>query len=88
MFVIELEDFIVNTRKGRVQDEQNVVSVLQRQMGKLGYDYPAKRARQAIVAGLKQIMDMSGTRPKWRWLALTSYARWPWIAVRETETQL
>ena len=67
MFVIELKDFIVNARKGRgVQDEQNVVSVLRRQMGKLGYDYLAKRAWQAIVAGY--------CRNSWQWLALTPYA--------------
>ncbi|MGD0423490.1 MAG: hypothetical protein ABSA92_08550 [Candidatus Bathyarchaeia archaeon] len=61
MFVIELKDFIVNARKGRgVQDEQNVVSVLRRQMGKLGYDYLAKRARQAILAGpLPQFMAVA-----------------------------
>ena len=67
IFVIGPEDFIVNklARKDRgVQDEQDVISVLKRQMGKLDYTYLTRRARQANVTGLlKQIMDQSGTRP-------------------------
>jgi hypothetical protein len=67
MFVIGPEDFIVNklARQDKgVQDEQDVISVLKRQKGKLDYDYLAKRAQQANVnEQLQLIMQMSGTRP-------------------------
>ena len=67
MFVIGPEDFIVNklARKDKgVQDEQDVISVLKRQKGKLDYDYLAKRAQQTNVnEQLRLIMQMSGTRP-------------------------
>jgi len=68
MFVIGPEDFIVNklARKDRgTQDEQDVVSVLQKQMGKLDYEYLAERAQRAnVIELLQEIMDASGTRPK------------------------
>lgn len=68
MFVIGPEDFIVNklARKDRgTQDEQDVVSVLRKQMGKLDYEYLAERAQRANVTELLQeIMDASGTKPK------------------------
>ena len=59
MFAIGPEDFIVNklSRKDRgVQDEMDVVSVLKRQTGRLDYEYLAKRAKAADVAGLLQVL--------------------------------
>jgi hypothetical protein len=53
------EDFIVNklSRKDRgVQDEMDVVSVLERQKRKLGYEYLAKRAKAADVMELLQAL--------------------------------
>jgi len=68
MFVIGPEDFIVNklARKDRgTQDEQDVVSVLRKQMSKLDYEYLSERAQRANVTELLQeIMDSSGTRPQ------------------------
>lgn len=52
MFVIGPEDFIVNklARQDRgVQDEQDALSVLARQEGKLDYAYLRKRANEAAV---------------------------------------
>ena len=59
MFAIGPEDFIVNklARKDRgVQDEQDVVSVLALQKGKLDYEYLTRRARHADVLGLLQTL--------------------------------
>jgi len=58
-FVIGPEDFIVNKlakRSREVQDEQDAVSVLKRQEGKLDYDYLTRRAKQAKVLGLLQTL--------------------------------
>jgi hypothetical protein len=67
MFVIGPEDFIVNklARKDKgVQDEQDAISVLKRQKGKLDYGYLFKRAQQANVnEQLQLMMQISGTRP-------------------------
>lgn len=57
IFAIGPEDFIVNklARTDRsVQDEQDVVSVLQRQKNKLDYDYLRRRAREARVFPILQ----------------------------------
>ena len=59
MFAIGPEDFIVNklSRKDRgVQDEMDVVSVLERQKGKLDYEYLTKRAKAADAMGLLQAL--------------------------------
>ena len=59
IFVIGPEDFIVNklARQDRgVQDEQDVLSVLARQKGKLDYVYLRNRAKQAGVTGLLEIL--------------------------------
>lgn len=67
MFAIGPEDFIVNklARKDRgVQDEQDAVSVLAMQKGKLDYSYLRKRAKQASVIDLLEtIMQRSNTYP-------------------------
>jgi hypothetical protein len=64
MFVIGPEDFIVNklTRKDRgVQDEQDALSVLARQKGRLDYTYLRKRASDADVIGLLEtLLEKSG----------------------------
>lgn len=68
MFVIGPEDFIVNklARKDRgVQDEQDVISVLSLQKGKLDYAYLNRRAKVAGVAGiLMTIIEASDTARK------------------------
>jgi hypothetical protein len=59
IFVIGPEDFIVNklARKDRgVQDEQDALSVLERQKGKLDYAYLKNRARAANVTGLLETL--------------------------------
>ena len=59
MFVIGPEDFIVNklARQDRgVQDEQDALSVLARQKGKLDYVYLRNRAKQAAVTGLLEML--------------------------------
>lgn len=61
IFAIGPEDFIVNklarTDRG-VQDEQDAVSVLKRQEGRLDYPYLVRRAKDAEVGGiLKTLMD-------------------------------
>ena len=59
MFVIGPEDFIVNklARQDRgVQDEQDALSVLARQKGKLDYAYLRNRAKQAGVTGLLELL--------------------------------
>lgn len=59
MFVIGPEDFIVNklARKDRgVQDEQDALSVLARQKGKLDYGYLKNRAKSANVTGLLETL--------------------------------
>jgi len=59
IFVIGPEDFIVNklARKDRgVQDEQDALSVLARQKGKLDYAYLESRARAANVTGLLETL--------------------------------
>jgi hypothetical protein len=67
MFAIGPEDFIVNklARKDRgVQDEQDAVSVLSLQKGKLDYSYLRKRAKQANVIELVEtLMQTSHTYP-------------------------
>jgi hypothetical protein len=67
MFTIGPEDFIVNklARRDRgVQDEQDAVSVLAMQKGKLDYSYLRKRAMQADVIGLLEtLMQTSNTYP-------------------------
>jgi hypothetical protein len=67
MFAIGPEDFIVNklARKDRgVQDEQDAVSVLAMQKGKLDYSYLKKRAKQASVIDLLEtLMQTSNTYP-------------------------
>jgi hypothetical protein len=64
MFVIGPEDFIVNklARQDRgVQDEQDALSVLARQKGKLDYMYLRNRAKQAGVIGLLEtLMEKTG----------------------------
>jgi len=64
MFVIGPEDFIVNklARQDRgVQDEQDVLSVLVRQKGKLDFVYLRNRAKQAGVTGLlEMLVEKSG----------------------------
>jgi len=61
MYAIGPEDFIVNklSRKDRgVQDEMDVVSVLERQRGKLDYKYLERRAKAAdVTALLRLLMD-------------------------------
>ena len=68
MFAIGPEDFIVNklARKDRgVQDEQDVVSVLSRQLGKLDYAYLNRKAKGAgVIEILMTLMKMSGTAPR------------------------
>jgi len=68
MFAIGPEDFIVNkmARKDRgVQDEQDVISVLSRQKGKLDYAYLDSRAKDAgVVEILITLMKRSSTVPK------------------------
>jgi hypothetical protein len=65
MFVIGPEDFVVNklARQDRaVQDEQDAVSVLARQKGKLDYAYLYKRAKQAgVINLLETLMQKSHT---------------------------
>jgi hypothetical protein len=65
MFAISPEDFVVNklARKDRgVQDEQDAVSVLARQEGKLDYSYLKTRANKAEVIGLLEtLMQRSQT---------------------------
>ena len=59
IFVIGPEDFIVNklARQDRgVQDEQDALSVLARQKGKLDYAYLRNRAKQAGVTGLLEML--------------------------------
>ncbi len=67
MFAIGPEDFIVNklARKDRgVQDEQDAVSVLAMQKGKLDYSYLRKRAKQAnVIDLLETLMQTSNTYP-------------------------
>ena len=67
MFAIGPEDFIVNklARKDRgVQDEQDAVSVLAMQKGKLDYSYLRKRAKRASVIDLLEtLMQSSNTYP-------------------------
>ncbi|MGA2789501.1 MAG: nucleotidyltransferase [Candidatus Bathyarchaeia archaeon] len=67
MFAIGPEDFIVNklARRDRgVQDEQDAVSVLAMQQGRLDYSYLRKRAKQADVTELLEtLMQASNTRP-------------------------
>ena len=64
IFIIGPEDFIVNklARKDRgVQDEQDALSVLARQKGKLDYAYLESRARAANVTGLLEtLLEKSG----------------------------
>jgi len=60
MFAIGPEDFIVNklSRKDRgVQDEMDVISVLRLQKDRLDYEYLAKRAKAADVAGFLQMLS-------------------------------
>ncbi len=63
MFAIGPEDFVVNklARGDRgVQDEQDAVSVLALQKGKLDYSYLRKRAKQAgVVELLETLMQRS-----------------------------
>ena len=65
MFAIGPEDFVVNklARKDRgVQDEQDAISVLAKQKGKLDYSYLKKRANKADVIGLHEtLMQKSHT---------------------------
>jgi hypothetical protein len=65
MFAISPEDFVVNklARRDRgVQDEQDAVSVLTLQKGKLDYPYLKKRAKQAdVLELLETLMDRSHT---------------------------
>jgi hypothetical protein len=65
MFAIGPEDFVVNklARGDRgVQDEQDAVSVLALQKGKLDYSYLRKRANQAGVTELLEtLMQKSHT---------------------------
>ena len=65
MFAIGPEDFIVNklARKDRgVQDEQDAVSVLALQKGKLDYSYLRRRAKQAnAIELLETLMQTSST---------------------------
>jgi hypothetical protein len=67
MFAIGPEDFIVNklARGDRgVQDEQDAVSVLALQKGKLDYSYLRKRAKQAgVIELLETLMQTSNTYP-------------------------
>ncbi len=59
MFVIGPEDFVVNklSRKDRaVQDEMDALSVLERQKGRLDYEYLAERAKAAGVQGLLGVL--------------------------------
>lgn len=67
MLVIGPEDFIVNklARKDRgVLDEQDAVSVLARQKGKLDYPYLKKRAKGAgVIELLETLMQKSHTDP-------------------------
>jgi hypothetical protein len=62
IFVIGPEDFIVNKLAGRdrgVQDEQDVVSVLERQKKYLDIPYLKKRARTAnVLEMLMTLMEM------------------------------
>jgi len=64
MFVIGPEDFIVNklARKDRgVQDEQDALSVLVRQEGKLDYAYLRRRANKAgVIELLDTLLQKSG----------------------------
>lgn len=66
MFAIGPEDFVVNklARGDRgVQDEQDVVSVLELQKGKLDYSYLRKRAKQAdVMELLETLMQKSHTQ--------------------------
>jgi hypothetical protein len=63
MFAIGPEDFIVNklARKNRgVQDEQDAISVLAMQEGRLDYPYLRKRAKQAdVIELLETLMQTS-----------------------------
>lgn len=65
IFAIGPEDFVVNkvARADRgVQDEQDAVSVLALQKGKLDYTYLRKRAKQAsVIELLETLMQRSGT---------------------------
>lgn len=65
MYAIGPEDFIVNklARGDRgVQDEQDVVSVLAMQKGKLDYSYLEKRVKQAgVLELLETLMQRSQT---------------------------
>ena len=65
MFAIGPEDFVVNklARGDRgVQDEQDAVSVLALQKGKLDYSYLRKRANQAgVIELLETLMQKSHT---------------------------
>lgn len=67
MFAIGPEDFVVNklARGDRgIQDEQDAVSVLAMQKGKLDYSYLRKRAKQAsVVELLETLMQASHTYP-------------------------
>lgn len=67
MFAIGPEDFIVNklARRDRgVQDEQDAVSVLALQKGRLDYSYLRKRAKQAsVIELLETLMQTSNTNP-------------------------
>jgi hypothetical protein len=67
MFAIGPEDFVVNkiARGDRgVQDEQDAVSVLALQKGKLDYGYLRKRAKQAgVIELLETLMQSSHTYP-------------------------
>ncbi len=67
MFAISPEDFVVNklARGDRgVQDEQDAVSVLALQKGKLDYPYLRKRAKQAgVIDLLETLMHRSRLYP-------------------------
>ncbi len=67
MYAIGPEDFIVNklARGDRgVQDEQDAVSVLALQRGKLDYSYLRKRAKQAgVIDLLETVMERSRAYP-------------------------
>jgi hypothetical protein len=68
MLVIGPEDFVVNklARKDRgVQDEQDALSVLARQKGKLDYSYLEKRAKDAdVIYLLETLAHRSDTNVK------------------------
>jgi hypothetical protein len=67
VYAIGPEDFVVNklARADRgVQDEQDAVSVLALQKGKLDYSYLMRRAKQAgVIELLETLMQRSDTHP-------------------------